>query len=715
MPEKEPPTKKPADERSKEQLLRDRWKGQQERIRKIIDSAREKEYQDWTAHLDDLPSVHEIPSVFNEKCGRDLRGADLSSINLANVDFRLTDLCAADLSNAELGDANFSGANLTKATFYKSKSAGALFMGADITGTNFINADLKGAILDYVTLREDEEEAVLSKADLEKALVRDATLVNADLREANFRSANLERTTMRGAVLQGTILRDANLADSDLTETTGFLSEQLADSNVCNAKLPEEIQKFDVLEHLDEASKNARKIFLTMLLGSVYSWLTIATTTDPRLLTNSASSPLPVIGAAIPIVGFYFAAPLLLFGFYVYFHIYMQRLWEGLADLPARFPDGRPLDKTIYPWVLTGLVRAHFKRLRENRPAFSRLQEVVSIFLAWWVVPLTMLFFWWRYAYRHDWLWTCLHILLLGLSISLGRIFYRLAIRTLNGEQLRTPNRETTPLAGLVSAGESTLKRTVMNIPRWFGDLFEELQYILKISRHTLVRRVEIFTAVMLLFSYSAIWGAPFLGSWARANLKEADVSTKPENWTGKETSLVKGATLKEANLRNCMADSAFLVNADLQGADLRRGRLVLANLESANLTYADLRSANLGLANLKSARFQGADLRGAKLMAADLRNADFRAVKLEGADLKGADLGHDSCTEGRKILVGRELHEDTQCISEEQLRGVTINSRTVLPKHRKHLKEELLEAQKKRRSSEAKGKQKAQEQKKAP
>jgi hypothetical protein len=79
----------------------------------------------------------------------------------------------------------------------------------------------------------------------------------------------------------------------------------------------------------------------------VYTCLTIATTTDPLLLTNSISSPLPIIRTEIPIAGFFWVAPLILLSFYLYFHIYLQRLWETLADLPAVFPDGSRLDKRV--------------------------------------------------------------------------------------------------------------------------------------------------------------------------------------------------------------------------------------------------------------------------------------------------------------------------------------------------------------------------------
>ncbi len=60
---------------------------------------------------------------------------------------------------------------------------------------------------------------------------------------------------------------------------------------------------------------------------------------------------------------FYLFAPFLLVGLYTYFHLYLQRLWESLADLPAIFPDGTPLDKKADPWLLIGLVRAHLPLL----------------------------------------------------------------------------------------------------------------------------------------------------------------------------------------------------------------------------------------------------------------------------------------------------------------------------------------------------------------
>ena len=85
-----------------------------------------------------------------------------------------------------------------------------------------------------------------------------------------------------------------------------------------------------------------------MQIVCAYTLLTAVTTTDAALLTNAATTPLPIIGARVPVVGFYLLTTILLLGFYAYLHLYLQRLWEGLAALPAVFPDNRTLDQAAY-------------------------------------------------------------------------------------------------------------------------------------------------------------------------------------------------------------------------------------------------------------------------------------------------------------------------------------------------------------------------------
>ncbi|MFX0200649.1 MAG: pentapeptide repeat-containing protein [Candidatus Hodarchaeota archaeon] len=453
-----------------------------------------------------------------------------------------------------------------------------------------------------------------TKANLQKARLVGANLQKANLIGANLQGANLGKANLEKVDLGGSDLRTAILQDADLTGAKGLQGGQLAGSNVSGAKLLEDVAKFEEgLKVVEEASRNARKLFFAMLSACAYALLTIATTTDVRLLTNSASSPLPIIRTEIPIVWFYIAAPLVLLCLYFYFHLYLQRLWEGLAELPAIFPDGRPLDKKAYPWLLTGLVRAHVFHLRERRPPLSRFQELISVALAWWFMPATLICFWLRYLPRQDWWWTGFHIALLVVGVWSGVLFYRLAVGTLRMDETELP------LWKKPFKEVTTYKRGVLAV---------RLGLILFLLSMGTINGVPEFqfgdVRTWVPHAFERFGFSPF------ANFREKDVSTKPPNWSGKEEEilLVKSAPLRGRNLRHVDAYRAFLVNADLRGADLRGAQLSQANLSLATLVGAKLQGVTLFGAKLKGASLGRANLEGANLVLADLRGATFVEVK---------------------------------------------------------------------------------------
>ena len=273
-------------------------------------------------------------------------------------------------------------------------------------------------------------------------------LPGADLCTINLSKANLARANLQGALLSEanlqeahlpwTILSDANLQYADFTHATGLLAGQLAGANVSGAQLPEEIRTFPELAIVEQLSQGLQSLFFVLLSACVYSILTIATTTHARLLTNATSSPLPIIGTVIPIASFYMAAPLLLLGLYLYLHLYYLRpLWEMLADLPARFPDGRPLEKKASLWLLTGLDRSQFVRAKEAHSRLASMQSHGPGFFTWGIVPVTLLLFWLEYLPRHDPWGTLLHTLLVVISIWEFVLLYWLAATPLWGAEER--------------------------------------------------------------------------------------------------------------------------------------------------------------------------------------------------------------------------------------------------------------------------------------
>jgi uncharacterized protein YjbI with pentapeptide repeats len=481
----------------------------------------------------------------------------------------------------------------------------------------------------------------LSGADLSYANLRGACLRGADLRGASLREADLSEADLLDTKLQDADLQEANLKDVNL-----LLGQQLAGAAVTGAQLPGAILKFEGLEIVEQISRNARTIMFSMFLACVYTWLTVATTTDPLLLTNSISSPLPIIRTEIPIAGFFWVAPLILLAMYLYFHIYLQRLWETLADLPAVFPDGTRLDKRAYPWLLNGLVSSHFKLLQDSRPRFARLQTGLSVLLGWWTVPVTLLVLWLRYLPRHDWLGTILHIALTIAAIGSGILFYRAATATLRREMKPSLSwKQYMVNARGVKRGAFVLVMCVV----FFGFSFGAIHGIPHDTDHA--ANISALDARLWVPRLMEV-----LGNSTFVDFIEENISTKPANWVEKKDDqrnlgLIKGARLKNANLAYARARSAFLVKADL-----RRVNLYGADLSDADLRQANLQGANLNYANFSGARLEGVILQETKLQGVNLTGYHFDNDNLQGINLSGAYLQNISFD--RANLQGANLEE---------------------------------------------------------
>lgn len=479
---------------------------------------------------------------------------------------------------------------------------------ADLSFTDLQNINLSESNLKYANLRgANLQNADLRETNLQKADLKETNLQKARLEKSNLHKANLFGAKLQMSDLSLTCFRDANLQNSKLTNAKNLMTGQLAGTNVSNAELPNGDQQFkEVIDIVAEASKNSRKLFVIMLLGCAYVLLSIATTTDVRLLTNSGSSPLPIIGAQIPIVLFYLFSPFLLLGMYGYFHLYTQCLWEGLAELPAIFCDGRPLDMKAYPWLLTRLVRTQLYQLKKYHPPLSKLQKLISFFLAWMLVPFTLICLWLRYLPRQDWIGSTLHIIFFTASVWAAVMSYCLAMGTLRGDikekalwekplkKFKMYKRSSIPLAmGLVIMllSLASINGTGIHNESMEGFQFEQ-------------KNIKTWAPYVL----GEVRLSPY------ANLVDKEVSTKLSNWSQKEGEvlLVKSAPLYRGNLRSARAVRAFLVKADLREADLRHALLVEANLKEANLEGANIEGANLKSAKLEGALLRGVNTKGA-------------------------------------------------------------------------------------------------------
>jgi uncharacterized protein YjbI with pentapeptide repeats len=521
---------------------------------------------------------------------------------------------------------------------------------------DFASADLEGNDLIGANLRYmDLHDANLRAADLLMADLRDTCLVRANFRDSCLVGANLEAANLEGASLETSM---------------GLVPHQLAGANLHEATLPPHILQFEALSEFKRASRTVHGYFVAMMSLSALSWLIIWMTKDFQLLTNSAILPFlhsPAAAAALPTVQFYLIAPFALFILYLVFHFHLQHLWDTVLELPAVFPDGRALGEN-QPRIVVGLLRTHFRWMNQDAPSTRVIEKASSIFVAYWIVPATLLFYWLRY---------------LTLQEMHGSILQEFLVVGAAGAALYSTTKVGRPAANWM------LQESI--VERAFGKLRDVspvktalvlLGALTFISAGTMVgvphgkeRAPQFWAGSIRRWAPAVLWS---FGIDPYADLTEAVISTKPANWNGSDEQVgaVKGARLNDSNFRYAQGYRVFLANAhllhakfqgaflsqaDLRSADLGQGdlryaildqaqmnhaNLDRAVLDGANLSRSDLRAANLSYASLAGAtlvdaRVDGATLYGAKLPAATMIRANFEKADLRESHLDGANLEH--------------------------------------------------------------------------
>ncbi len=368
----------------------------------------------------------------------DLSGKDLHGAHLDEADLHGAHLSRADLHGAVLAEANLHGARLRSAGLQEADLAFA-----DLHGAVLLRASLSGADL----IQADLTQAKLGKADLRHAALDNVNLGQTDLTKASLRHSSLIQTTLpSGEILRGDDAKEkpdkakANTERSKKENIQLLTAWQLGGADLTSASIPDHIKASnqDGLKTVEDVSMNARKVFLALITACAFSLLTLAT----RGVQASYVVKIPLLGTEVPTYWFVLFTPLVLLFAYIYLHLYLQKLWEALAKLPAVFTDGRALDERIYPWLLNEMVRYYLPRIRrQSDPVEFRLfRWLVPWFSAWWLVPLTLLAFALRevkpymsswvqfWAHRQQW---GLQVSVFVLSVVLAVEFYRIAVKTL--------------------------------------------------------------------------------------------------------------------------------------------------------------------------------------------------------------------------------------------------------------------------------------------
>jgi len=578
--------------------------------------------------LDDKPALEvaaEIASVQTEPAQIETAEAELAVVENAQVEGQRTS------DGAEAAERSHGGWLLELASILDQhriwvETGGEAGTKADLCGANLENADLTGV-------------------NLQGAFLQRANLRGADLSMANLRHASLVQADLCNASLLGAELRGANLMGATLYGVEGLWLGRLGGANLYDAMLPETISSIDGSKTVWEATRSARWFYFLMLTVCALCVLCVATTSDPRLILDGQTVAISRLGNVLPINGFYLIAPILLLVLFVRFQFLLLRVWSSMAELPAVFPDGQTVERGG-PWYLMGLVRRHFRWLRETKTPVSWMENVIATSLAYWAVPATIVLLWVRYLVRQDMRGTSLHVLFFVLSVSVATGLPSVVSRVIRSGEVRRPSsRSVARMAFLtlrapIAAGLMLLLLSggvILGVP---ADSDASRRYFSASPRRW---AAEAFRLVGYR-PYADLVEATLVPPRARmANAPAATANDAPGDGAG--------AKLNENSLRYARAYRAVLGGARLWRADLVGAYLTEADLRNANLREAHLRDAVLDHARAdhalfisadgKEANLTGADLRGSDMTYSIFENASFAGAKLAGASLYGASLRH--------------------------------------------------------------------------
>jgi uncharacterized protein YjbI with pentapeptide repeats len=549
-----------------------------------------------------------------------------------------------------------------------------------------------------------------SQAHLTGAL-SDSDLAGQDLRLAAASGVCLAR-----ADLTGTSLRRADLRGADLRGARGLSATQLAGADLRRAQLDPVPAWSDTLQYFKEASGRTQAILLSLVIACLYSVLTILTTRDAGLVTNSPTSTLPIIQASVPIVVFFWAGPILLLLGHAALLLSLHHQWRTGFELPSYFPDGTTPEQRANVFPVQALPYRTARRRPVGPHSRPGLLSAGWALVPWLLVPATLSVFWQRYLSRHDWTVTSIHVAVIAMSLAMTATAARRAWRNAPGlapgdllyatglphrmrrsvTALRVPLGaslvfavasdgaiqgtphflELAPTAAIAGntvaiaaaprpspTGDDCRRITTVNIPL-------ALMHWLQCPRLTATVRPG-WVGVGQIEASAAAWHrkwVPFalavLGVVPYAHLEQEELSSRPIPWRFPGAAGERGAdtltsgefgTLKPANLEN----------RDLRNANLRSAFMVEARLRGADLSQAQMVEVKLREGDLQSSRLEQADL-----SRADARGARLDASVLTGARFSGADLSRAKLAQ----VTGERAIMDGATLTQADLRGARLH-----------------------------------------
>lgn len=554
---------------------------------------------------------------------------------------------------------------------------------------------------DWSYVKWPAEELDLRGADFREVdSMERVDLKGADLRRARFDGVDLPAADLSGTRLDGAVFRDADLSDVHLDGAVGLSVEALGGADLRSARLPEDLGGFSQLEGVSEASKYVQGVYRLLLILCGFAVLTVMSFPDENFALRDGQSvtQLPLFQAGVSPQIFAYVVPGLVLLLYAYQVLYTASIWRRFSFLPARFPDGTPLDRRAYPSMTNIFVRCALRRIDRGRN--DGMAYLIHWLVTYGIPPLTLGVIWLACLKKHDLLLSAYQALQVGLAVFILAFIFGLSrsvIRTAwkvedlrFGQFLHDLPRclvQVAAVAGVTmvwsfwpgvrewTGGTLPLLMTaaVLGLGVWdVGSRIAREEYAPATSSlllHCLALAMAMHCVAMSAFGgqnhelkviridetergealeFPARRASPLLWVLAHSefnpflDFRNKVLSRRPADWKGTgpaendQIGLVVGADLEQADLRSVDAERAFLARANLRNADLR----------GAYFRFTYLREADLTGARLEGAYLRGANLRDAKLIGVDLSRVILSSdagdpMKRIGPNLQGAKLDY--------------------------------------------------------------------------
>lgn len=436
---------------------------------------------------------------------------------------------------------------------------------------------------------------------------------------------------------------------------------------------------------LEDATGLSRGLWLSFLTFGTYLAITFAGV-DHRDLLLETPIILPVLNAPLPLVTFFWVAPILFVIFHLYLllslklladqvHSYVDRMEDVGLDEDAQDRARLQLPNFVVVQVLggtSGQINSWAGRLMRFTAWLTLVAGPLILLLfaqlmflpyhGWWVtmaqrvmVTVDLIFIWYFWAAIKGWngprsdktVYAAASFVVFVLTffgfMYPGERFYGLIPKAIFQETGASSgmfgleeqvglaifyNTLVQPSARLIDDElfkKLDARNREKNLDPWEGErnLAEVLKY--RDFNHANFRSIDLRKAAL---DFSRFDEAQLVAS----SLQGASLAFASLNGASLDEAKMQGTNLNFASLQGASLDRAALQGTSLDNASLQGASLVLAKLQGASFVEADLQGVSLNKASLQGASLVAANLHGASLAAANLQGANLDYASVQGA-----------------------------------------------------------------------------------